>query len=243
MKAITTTGWGLSAKLTLETASAPARLGANDVLVQVHAASVYPKDWKLNYHAAVAFTPLLVNKLAPFFGDDLAGVIIDKGSKVRDFEIGDAVCDPAGAAGEGAINYKSWRQDFQKGLGHKVRKARVPKNALEPRLKSVRGWLNRSIGQERTLKVHRRCTMIRRAFRTKYYFKRVGKGSGEGFYNDVPAKVQGYADLMDALQYGCFELDKGLGLTGAAERRLGMGHNGGPRMKVDSDFDVFSTGG
>ena len=164
-------------------------------------------------------------------------------TKYPGFEIGDAVCDPAGAAGEGAINYKSWRQDFQKGLGHKVRKARVPKNALEPRLKSVRGWLNRSIGQERTLKVHRRCTMIRRAFRTKYYFKRVGKGSGEGFYNDVPAKVQGYADLMDALQYGCFELDKGLGLTGAAQQRLGMGHNGGPRMKVDSDFDVFSTGG
>ena len=91
MKAITTSGWGLSAELVLNTISAPTRLGANDVLVQVHGASVNPKDWKLNYHAAVAFTPLLVNKLPPFFGDDLAGVIIDKGSKVRDFEIGDAV--------------------------------------------------------------------------------------------------------------------------------------------------------
>ena len=39
----------------------------------------------------MAFTPLLVTKLPPFFGDDLAGVIIDKGSKVQDFEIGDAV--------------------------------------------------------------------------------------------------------------------------------------------------------
>ena len=91
MKAITTSGWGLSAELVLNTISAPTGLGANDVLVQVHGASVNPKDWKLNYHAAVAFTPLLVNKLPPFFGDDLAGVIIDKGSKVRDFEIGDAV--------------------------------------------------------------------------------------------------------------------------------------------------------
>ncbi len=91
MKAITTSGWGLSAKLELNTLSAPTRLGPNDVLVQVHAASVNPKDWKLNYHAAVALSPLLVNKLPPFFGDDLAGVIIDKGSKVRDFEIGDAV--------------------------------------------------------------------------------------------------------------------------------------------------------
>ena len=91
MKAITTSGWGLSAELVLNTISAPTGLGANDVLVQGHGASVNPKDWKLNYHAAVAFTPLLVNKLPPFFGDDLAGVIIDKGSKVRDFEIGDAV--------------------------------------------------------------------------------------------------------------------------------------------------------
>jgi len=91
MKAVTTSGWGLSAKLVLENIPAPTRLGPNDVLVQVHAASVNPKDWKLNYHAAVALTPLLVSKLPPFFGDDLAGVIIDKGSKVRDCEIGDAV--------------------------------------------------------------------------------------------------------------------------------------------------------
>ena len=91
MKAVTTSGWGLSARLVLENIPAPSRLGPNDVLVQVHAASVNPKDWKLNYHAAVAFTPLLVNKLPPFFGDDLAGVVIDKGSKVQDFEIGDAV--------------------------------------------------------------------------------------------------------------------------------------------------------
>ena len=91
MKAIVTTGWSLSPTLSLTDRSVPERLGANDVLVQVHAASVNPKDWKLNYHAAVALSPLLVNKLPPFFGDDLAGVIIDKGSKVRDFEIGDAV--------------------------------------------------------------------------------------------------------------------------------------------------------
>lgn len=57
MKAVTTSGWGLSAKLVLENIPAPTRLGPNDVLVQVHAASVNPKDWKLNYHAAVAFTP------------------------------------------------------------------------------------------------------------------------------------------------------------------------------------------
>ncbi|MCG8392443.1 MAG: NAD(P)-dependent alcohol dehydrogenase [Pseudomonadales bacterium] len=91
MKAITTTGWGLNARLTLTETEAPQRLGAEDVLVQVHAASVNPKDWKLNYHLAVAATPLGTRRLPPLFGDDLAGVVIAKGRKVRHFEIGDAV--------------------------------------------------------------------------------------------------------------------------------------------------------
>ena len=91
MKAITTSGWGLSAQLVLKEVSGPGKPGPDDVLVRVHAASVNPKDWKLNYHAAVAFTPLVMNRAPPFFGDDLAGVVIDRGSRVRDFEIGDAV--------------------------------------------------------------------------------------------------------------------------------------------------------
>jgi|GEM_PF-1104904 len=154
------------------------------------------------------------------------------------FKIGDAVCDPAGAAGEDAINFRSWRQDFQKGLGHKVRKARVKQNALEPRLKAVRDRLGRTIGADRALLVHKRCKMTRRAFRTKYYYQRVGKGSGgDGYYADVPKKVQGYADLMDALQYGCFELDKGIDLTPAAQGRIG--HNGGPPITNDSDYNVL----
>jgi hypothetical protein len=52
--------------------------------------------------------------------------------------------------------------------------------------------------------------MTRRAFRTKYYYQRVGKGAATGSIRTSPKKVQGYADLMDALQYGCFEIDKGL---------------------------------
>jgi hypothetical protein len=154
------------------------------------------------------------------------------------FRIGDAICDPAGAAGEEAVNFKSWRQEFQKGLGHKVRKARVPRNALAPRLKAVRGFLNRAVGAERALKVHKRCTMTIRAFRTKYYYVRVGKGTaGDGFYSDVPKKVQGYADLMDALQYGCFELEKGLALDDTAPAAIGGG--GGGHLTNDSEFDVL----
>ena len=91
MKAIVTTGWGLNAKLTLTETDAPQQPGPDDVLVQVHAASVNPKDWKLNYHLVVAATPVGIKRLPPIFGDDLAGVVIAKGRNVRHFEIGDAV--------------------------------------------------------------------------------------------------------------------------------------------------------
>ena len=91
MKAITTTGWGPNTKLVLSETDAPSRLRADDVLVEVHAASVNPKDWKLNYHLAMAATPVGTRRLPPIFGDDLAGVVIDKGRNVRHFEIGDEV--------------------------------------------------------------------------------------------------------------------------------------------------------
>jgi len=91
MKAVMTSGWGLSAKLVVEESKAPTRIGANDVLVQVHAASVNPKDWKLNYHLAVLATPLMIKKVSPIFGDDLAGTVIAAGRNVTDFAVGDAV--------------------------------------------------------------------------------------------------------------------------------------------------------
>lgn len=157
-------------------------------------------------------------------------------TKYAGFTIADAVCDPAGGAGEGAINFKSWRQDFQKGLGHKVRKARVPKNAIAPRLKAVRERFKPIYGDVRGILVHKRCTMIRRAFRTKYYYVRVGRGSADGFYADIPKKIQGYGDLMDALQYGCFELEKGLDLSEGGLGRIG---NRTKSIKNDSGFDVL----
>lgn len=166
------------------------------------------------------------------------------GRQVRDLlatryptlKIGDAVCDPAGAAGEDAINFRSWRQEFQKGLGHRVRKARVPRNALEPRLNAVRKRLAPIHGTMPGLMVHQRCAMTRRAFRTKYFYVRVGKGSGDGFYNDVPKKIQGYSDLMDALQYGCFEVEKGLDLSEGGQRRIGARR---APVTNDSGYDVL----
>ncbi|PKM22451.1 MAG: NAD(P)-dependent alcohol dehydrogenase [Gammaproteobacteria bacterium HGW-Gammaproteobacteria-14] len=91
MKAIVTTGWGFSPRLTVHNVPELGNPGPNDVLVKVHAASVNPKDWKLNYHIAMLASPVLVKKLPPLFGDDLAGTVLAVGSQVTDFSVGDAV--------------------------------------------------------------------------------------------------------------------------------------------------------
>ena len=91
MKAVMTTGPALRPELTLGEVSAPEDPGPADVIVQVHAASVNPKDWKLNYNIARMATPLMADRLAPLFGDDLSGTVVAKGRNVTDLEIGDAV--------------------------------------------------------------------------------------------------------------------------------------------------------
>lgn len=91
MKAVMTPGWGLHPHLTLQDVPEPGEPGPDDVIVQVAAASVNPKDWKLNYGLARLATPALTQRLPPVFGDDLAGTVIAKGANVRDLDIGDAV--------------------------------------------------------------------------------------------------------------------------------------------------------
>lgn len=91
MKAIATSGWGHKTRLTMRDVAAPGKPGPNDVLVKVYAASVNPKDWKLNYHIAMLASPPLVKKLPPLFGDDLAGTVMAVGDKVTDFAVGDEV--------------------------------------------------------------------------------------------------------------------------------------------------------
>lgn len=90
MKAIKTSGWGTGTRLVVGEASVPVP-GDGEVLVKVYATSVNPKDWKLNYHAAMLATPLGTRRLPPLFGDDLAGVVVSTGPGVRDFRPGDAV--------------------------------------------------------------------------------------------------------------------------------------------------------
>ena len=84
--------------------------------------------------------------------------------------------------------------------------------------------------------IHQRCKMTRRAFLSKYFYQRISSRSGDGSYSEIPQKIQGYGDLMDALQYGCFEIEKGLDLTSDGQRRIG----GRPAIvRNDSDFDVL----
>ena len=90
MKAATTKGIFADTSLVVRNTQRP-KVGANDVLVEVHASSVNPKDWKLNTTIS-ALTPKLGGLAkANIIGDDLAGVVVDKGAQVSGFAIGDEV--------------------------------------------------------------------------------------------------------------------------------------------------------
>lgn len=90
MRAVVLTGRDPNVELVLGDVEGPGPPKARDVLVQVHAASVNPKDWKLNRRLAKLATRLRMGP-RPIFGDDLAGVVVDRGRQVRHFDIGDAV--------------------------------------------------------------------------------------------------------------------------------------------------------
>ena len=129
--------------------------------------------------------------------------------KYAEYELADAVCDPAGAAGEGAINFKSWRQDFQKGLGHRVRKAKVPRNAIAPQAQG--GAPADQHADRRTARADDPQTLQHAAPRLHDKILLRARRRIERrrhLHRNVPVKVQGYGDLMDACQYGCFEFDR-----------------------------------
>jgi alcohol dehydrogenase len=60
----------------------------NDVLVQVHAAGVNPVDLKI---ASGEFKPILPYRLPLILGNDVAGVVVRVGSRVRRFKPGEKV--------------------------------------------------------------------------------------------------------------------------------------------------------
>ncbi|WP_314173863.1 NADP-dependent oxidoreductase [Streptomyces winkii] len=64
------------------------RVGADDVLVHIHAASVNPLDLKLRDGE---FKAILPYRLPLILGNDLAGVVVQVGSDVTRFAVGDEV--------------------------------------------------------------------------------------------------------------------------------------------------------
>ncbi|WP_328876086.1 NADP-dependent oxidoreductase [Streptomyces sp. NBC_00287] len=64
------------------------QVGADDVLVRVHAASVNPLDFKIRDGA---FKVILPYRLPLILGNDFAGVVVEVGSDVTRFAVGDEV--------------------------------------------------------------------------------------------------------------------------------------------------------
>jgi len=99
MKALTFKRYGKSPDIGFADLPRPT-LKANELLVQVHAASVNPVD---NMIMTGIFKPVLHFQLPATLGSDLAGVVIEVGSDVTRFKAGDAVFANIFDLGTGAI--------------------------------------------------------------------------------------------------------------------------------------------
>jgi NADPH:quinone reductase-like Zn-dependent oxidoreductase len=87
MKAFALTRYGKTNSVAAVERAQP-EVGDDDVLVQIHAASINPLDLKIRNGE---LKPLLPYKLPVVLGNDLAGVVVKTGARVSDFTPGDAV--------------------------------------------------------------------------------------------------------------------------------------------------------
>jgi NADPH:quinone reductase-like Zn-dependent oxidoreductase len=87
MKAFALTRYGKTGSVAAVEHAQP-NLRDDDVLVQIHAASVNPLDLKIRNGE---LKPLLPYKLPVVLGNDLAGIVVKTGPRVRGFKPGDAV--------------------------------------------------------------------------------------------------------------------------------------------------------
>ncbi len=99
MKALTFKRYGKSPDIGLADVPRPT-LKADELLIQVHAASVNPVD---NMILTGMFKPVLHFQLPATLGSDLSGVVIEVGSGVTRFKPGDAVFANIFDLGTGAI--------------------------------------------------------------------------------------------------------------------------------------------
>lgn len=88
MKAAISLGLGDATRFELRDRARP-EPRAHELLVEVHASSVNPKDWK---YVTVLNGLLSRMGLRPFvLGDDMAGIVVERGAAAIGFEVGDAV--------------------------------------------------------------------------------------------------------------------------------------------------------
>jgi len=87
MKALVLKRYGGAGSLELSDVSRPL-IKPDEILVQVHAAGLNPVD---NMISKGMFKPIIKLKLPAIMGSDLAGVVVEVGSRVSRFKAGDAV--------------------------------------------------------------------------------------------------------------------------------------------------------
>lgn len=68
------------------------QLNATDVMIEVHAVSVNPIEWKIRAGYMKDFMPV---SLPLVLGTDISGVVKEVGEEVKGFKIGDAVIGKA----------------------------------------------------------------------------------------------------------------------------------------------------
>jgi NADPH:quinone reductase-like Zn-dependent oxidoreductase len=104
MKAAQQNGFGdVREVLTLgENVPVPRELSSKQILVRVHAASINPVNWKILYGNLSLVTRYSFPHIP---GSDVAGVVVDVGSNVKRFQIGDKVYGNLGMSGGSYAEY------------------------------------------------------------------------------------------------------------------------------------------
>ncbi len=95
MKAVVIREYGSADVLRYEEVEAPT-IKADELLVKVHAAAVNPIDWKIRKGMLKIISG---NKFPMILGFDLAGVVLEVGSQVSNFQVGDEIYGSLGVPG------------------------------------------------------------------------------------------------------------------------------------------------
>lgn len=150
-----------------------------------------------------------VRLLKEFIGIDIGlrsfteSIVIPEIEKAFPYcKIGSCVADPSGAARDQILDEMSCINELNS-LGIKTEAART--NNLEPRIASVRYFLNRMIdGKPSIILSKKGCPVLYNAFVKDYVYKRLAV-AGEDRYKDTPDKNMA-SHISDATQYLCLSL-------------------------------------